>query len=396
VSTETGKCTLRNPTSAEEIESSVAAGASWRLAEPKLACESHRHYSLATSASVESGDQRPGNASILRTHGLLGAGVALAVLTASAELRADELTPDHAAIYTLQDENASISSSIPTDRYYVNGLRGSYTSGEGDLPLFVQQIGHSIWGDGSQRMSFEIGQLIFTPNHTEIPHPVGDEPYAGALLAGFSLLQDHNDTRSIIELQAGLVGPDALGKQVQNGFHAIIGMGANPWCCNQIQNEPVGELTGERIWRVRLGNFGGLETDVLPNITVGVGNLRDYALSGAVFRIGQGLESDFGVARVRPGMTGGDAYTPVKPLNWYLFGGFDGQVVAHDITLDGNTFGGSASVPRNWLVGDLELGGAIMFNNWRLSYTQVFETHTFRGEQGGLHQFGSLALSARF
>ena len=100
--------------------------------------------------------------------------------------------------------------------------------------------------------------------------------------------------------------------------------------------------------------------------------------------------------RVRPGITGVDAYTPVRPFDWYLFGGFDGQLVAHDITLDVNTFGDGPSVPRNWLVGELELGAAFMFNNWRVSYTQVFETHTFRGEQGGLHQFGSLALSARF
>jgi lipid A 3-O-deacylase len=325
-----------------------------------------------------------------------GASVALVAVAAATEPRADELSPDHAAIYTLQDENASISSSVPTDRYYVNGLRGSYTSGEGDLPPFLQEIGHTLWGDGSQRISFEVGQLIFTPLRTLEPYPIGDEPYAGVLLAGVSLLEDHNDTRNILNLQAGLVGPDALGKQVQNGFHSIIGMGPNPWCCEQIQNEPVVELTGERIWRVRLGDFGGMETDVLPDVTIGVGNLRDYALTGAVFRIGQGLASDFGVSRVRPGMTGGDAYTPVRPFDWYLFGGFDGQLVAHDITLDGNTFGDGPSVPRNWLVGELELGAAFMFNNWRVSYTQVFETHTFRGEQGGLHQFGSLALSARF
>ncbi len=327
---------------------------------------------------------------------LLVAAVALVGVSASTGAYADGLSPDHAAIFTLQDENASISSSVPTDRYYVNGLRLSYTSGEGDLPIFLQNLGHSWLGEGSQRISFEVGQLMFTPDHTEIPIPVGDEPYAGVLVAGFSLLQDHADTRTILSLQAGVVGPDALAKQVQNGFHAIIGMGANPWCCNQINNEPVGELTGQRIWRVSLGNAGAMETDVLPNLTVGVGNLRDYALAGAVFRIGQGLASDYGVARVRPGMTGGDAYTPVKPFDWYLFGGVDGQVVAHDITLDGNTFGGGSSVPRIPVVGELELGAAVMFSNWRVSYTQVFETHTFRGEQGGLHQFGSIVLSGRF
>jgi hypothetical protein len=367
-----------------------------RSAPPDWTHFAARSGDSTSPATLQIHDPSSGKASLRRSSRFFGATVAVAAVAAATQPRADELSPDHAAIYTLQDENASISSSKPTDRYYVNGLRGSYTSGEGDLPPFLQQIGHTLWGDGSQRISFEVGQLIFTPLRTLEPNPIGDEPYAGVLLAGVSLLQDHNDTRNILSLQAGLVGPDALGKQVQNGFHSIIGQGANPWCCDQIRNEPVVELTGERVWRVRLGNFGGMESDVLPNVTVGVGNLRDYALTGAVFRIGQGLASDFGVSRVRPGMTGGDAYTPVKPFNWYVFGGFDGQLVAHDITLDGNTFENSPSVPRNWLVGELELGAAVMFNNWRVSYTQVFETHTFRGEQGGLHQFGSLALSARF
>ena len=121
-------------------------------------------------------DPSSGKPPLRQSSRFFGAAVALAAVVAASEPRADELSPDHAAIYTLQDENASISSSKPTDRYYVNGLRGSYTSGEGDLPAFVQAIGHTLWGDGSQRISFEIGQLIFTPLNTRVPNPVGDEP----------------------------------------------------------------------------------------------------------------------------------------------------------------------------------------------------------------------------
>jgi hypothetical protein len=378
----------------------TTTAASRPIATPIRAQRTLRFAALAPPGLVESGDPGPGKAVIPRILEaglrLLGAATALAVIAASPQARADELSPDHAAIYTIQDENAAISTTSGADRYYVNGLRFSYTSGEGDVPAFLQQIGRTLWGEGTQRISFEVGQLMFVPLHSMLPVPPGDEPYAGVLLAGVSLLQDDRDMRNILSLQAGVVGPDAFAGPVQNGFHAIIGMGANPWCCYQIQNEPVAELTGERIWREPLGNFGGMEADVLPNVTAGVGNLRDYALTGAVFRIGQGLASDFGVARVRPGMTGGDAYNPVKQFDWYLFGGVDGQLVAHDITLDGNTFVNSPSVPRNWFVGDLEVGAAIMFKNWRVSYTQVFETQTFRGEQGGLHQFGSLALAGRF
>ncbi len=308
----------------------------------------------------------------------------------------DELSADHAYFLTLQDENASIATSGLTDRFYVNGLRFAYTSGEGDVPMFVQKLGHEFLGDGVQRISFGFGQLIFSPDHNLAP-PHSDEPYAGVLLGDVSLLQDHGNSRGIFDLQAGVAGPAALGRQVQNGFHRLIGVGPNTWCCNQIHDEPVVELTAQRIWRLpAFGSVNGIETDILPNVTAGVGNLRDYALAGATFRIGQGLNSDFGVALIRPGMTGGDAFTPVRPLNWYVFGGVDGQFVAHDMTLDGNTFGSNVSVPRNWLVGDFEGGAAVMFANWRVSYSQVFETHTFRGEAGGLHQFGSLALSGRF
>src|SRR5271156_6340477 len=217
-----------------------------RSASPDWTHIAARFGDSTSPAPRQNHDPSSGKACLQRSLRFFGAAVALAAVVAASEPRAVELSPDHAAIYTLQDENASITSSVPVDRYYVNGLRGSYTSGEGDLPAFVQEIGHTLWGDGSQRISFEVGQLIFTPLRTLEPFPIGDEPYAGVLLAGVSLLQDHNDTRNILSLQAGLVGPDALGKQVQNGFHSIIGIGPNPWCCEQIQNEPVVELTGER------------------------------------------------------------------------------------------------------------------------------------------------------
>jgi hypothetical protein len=329
-----------------------------------------------------------------RRVGLAGVVIALGAFPAA---RADETQPDHAVFGTLQDENAGISTAGLTDRYYVNGLKLSYTGGEGDLPVFLQDWGHALLGAGAQRVSFALSQQMYTPDHTSPPIPVSDEPYAGVLMASIALLQDHAQTRTLITLQAGVAGPAAGAQFVQNSFHGLIGIAGNPWCCREIHNEPAGEVTGERIWRAPISNPSGvLETDVLPSVTVGVGNVRDYALAGAVFRIGQGLQSDYGVPRAGPGMNGGDAFTPVKWLNWYVFAGVDGQAVAHDIALDGNTFGASPRVARTWLVGDFEAGAAIMFANWRLSYTQSFETKTFSGQQGGLHQMGALALTGRF
>ena len=47
-------------------------------------------------------------------------------------------------------------------------------------------------------------------------------------------------------------------------------------------------------------------------------------------------------------------------------------------------------------VGEAEGGAALLLYGVRLSYTQVFQTHEFVGQRGGLHEFGSLAGSVRF
>jgi len=211
-----------------------------------------------------------------------------------------------------------------------------------------------------------------------------------------SLLHDSGASRSILGLQAGLVGPDALARQVQNGFHSMVGYGASQGWGYQIHDEPVADLLVEKIWRVPLARIGGLEFDALPEVAGGAGNLRDYGLAGSVFRIGQGLDSDYGVARVNPGLSGSDVFMPSRNLAWYVFVGGDGQAVAHDITIDGNTFRTSAKASRVPFVGEMEIGFAVIVGRARISYTQVIQTEEVKGQQGGPHQFGSLALSLRY
>ena len=305
--------------------------------------------------------------------------------------------PDTASIWTLQDENASISAGTPTDRLYVNGLRLGWTSPTTVVPDFLADLGRTLWGNGQQRVAIDLMQQIYTPTDTALSVPNRfDRPYAGVLLGNFSLMSDSADTRSVLTLSLGVVGPGSGAENLQNGFHDLIGQGHTNGWGGQIQNTPAIELLHERTWRMPLGTVAGLETDALPALTVGVGDLRDYLQAGVTFRFGQGLNSDFGVPRVRPGLSGGDAFTPTKPFAWYVFGGVDGQAVAYDLLLQSTPFRGGPHVSSVWDVGEMQGGFAVMAYGMRLTFAYVAQTQEFQGQTGGLHQFGSASISFRF
>ncbi len=328
----------------------------------------------------------------LRTLTALAATIVLPAFAAQAQPAADD-----ASIWTLQDENASISAGKPTDRLYVNGLRLGWTSPTTEVPDFLADLGRTLWGSGQQRVAIDLMQQIYTPIGTTavVPDP-HDRPYAGVLLGDFSLMSDSDDTRSVLTLSLGVVGPGSGAQQLQNGFHGLIGQGDTNGWGSQIQNTPAIELLHERTWRLPMGTVAGLETDALPSLTVGVGDLRDYLQTGVTFRFGQGLDSDFGVPRVRPGLSGGDAFVPTRPFAWYVFAGADGQAVGYDLLLQSHPFRGGPHVSTVWDVAEMQGGFAVMAYGMRLTFAYVAQTQEYDGQGGGLHQFGSASLSFRF
>lgn len=322
----------------------------------------------------------------------------VAILTmVAAVARAQELPPDKTAIWTLQDENGSLSTADLTDKFYTNGFHVGYVSGTDGVPDALQRVARAIWGGGQFRFGASLNQQIFTPSNTHLPYwPPGDQPYAGLLYATGTLYRDVPDSRSMISMSLGLVGPWALGQQAQNNFHFLIDQTKAAGWHSQLNNEPLLELTSGRTYRLDTGSIGGVATQVLPDLGVGVGNLMIYAQTGIMFRFGQGLDSDYGPARMFPAPTGGDAFRPTRPFVWYAFAGVDGQAVARDITLNGNDFSGGPSVKLRPLVGEVEAGLTVMVYGTRLTYTQSMQSQTFEHQKGGPHQMGSLALSVRF
>jgi lipid A 3-O-deacylase len=319
------------------------------------------------------------------------------VLAGSAFLaRADDVRP---AITdwrsTILEENDSLY--FHTDKHYTQGLRISFLSppleqgGANDVFDFFGRIPTVFTAGGNRRVGLFLGQSIFTPVDLDIkpPNP-RDRPYGGWLYSGISMLQETGNQLENLELDLGVVGPGAFGRQVQNDWHQFMGIHQAQGWSSQIQNEPGGVISYERSWRLPLPLVGsirdGVESgvDIVPQLGGSAGNVFTYGEAGGQLRIGRHLEADYGQVRIRPALSGTDYFNPSEvgeEVGFYLFAGVQGRIVGHNLFLDGNTFRQSASVPRKTFVADLQAGASLFWSTrLRLDMSVVRRTEEFAGQ----------------
>lgn len=302
-----------------------------------------------------------------------------------------------AGTYNLLIENDVFTG---TDQHYTNGLRLSYLSGGDDVPDYIRQFARAmpfVRPGATLRAGYAMGHNIYTPNDITSTAPVPNErPYAGYLYGGFAVVAEADNILDTWEFGLGIVGPSALGEDVQNNFHKLIGVaGAQGWA-NQLGDEPTLSLTHERKWRHLWPHpRSGLMMDVTPHLGVGLGNVSSYLNGGVTLRFGEGLARDYGPPRIRPSLPGSGFFQESDGWGWYLYAGVDGRAVFNNIFLDGNTFRDSLSVDKQTWVGDLQAGLVLTFPKARVAYTHVFRSKEFEGQAKGDH-YGAISLSMRF
>lgn len=303
--------------------------------------------------------------------------------------------------YTLLVENDVFTGS---DQHYTNGLRLSYLSHEDDVAAYIRKFAAAmpiVASDAKLRTGYAIGHNIYTPNNTSAVALVPNErPYAGYLYAGMAVVAESNNSFGGIldtwELDLGLVGPWALGEEVQNNFHSLIGSPKARGWDNQLENEPTVALTYERKWRhIWRRPIKFLDYDFIPHVGGSLGNLATYLNAGATLRMGHGLERDYGPPRIRPSLPGSGFFMPYNGMGWYLYAGVDGRAMGHNIFLDGNTFSDSHSVDSKTWVGDMQMGLVLTFDSVRIAYTHIYRTPEYKGQKSG-DNFGAVSFSASF
>lgn len=309
--------------------------------------------------------------------------------------------PQYSNEFQLYVENDMWSG---TDRYYTNGIKFGFGTDAGTLADLLNAPSESLLrrltdGSGCVQLGLFFGQNMYTPRRITVAGPQpADRPWAAWLYVGGVAQRVEERKLQTVELDVGVVGPAALGRQVQTQWHQLIGVDEPLGWANQIPNQP-GVLVAfvEKV-KYRTGNF-----EVVPHFGGSLGNVMTLARAGGIVRWGRNM-TGFGPDTIEPGGAMLQA-TRVRSgeggksgLEWYVFAGADARAVAYNIFLDGPWFRTSPNVERRPLVYDWTAGVSVRVSTVRLSLTRVHRSEEFttptRG--GGTQSFYSFNVGLQF
>lgn len=325
------------------------------------------------------------------------------VFPAAVALRAQvpELKIKHSTL-TLVSENDKYFAG--TDRHYTNGFKLTWL-GETDLNESADFVKfatrwlpwmHQEKTDWHYKVGFALGHNIYTPTDTGTTalQPY-DRPYAAWLYSSILLQAQVDNQLRLIEISAGIVGPSAMGQQVQNSWHDVIKVPHAKGWANQLHDEPGLQVSWERryrTWQFAPASMGALGCDLIFRHRVTLGNVATHLAGGAVVRLGWRLPADFGADLIRP--TGGS--TPnggvARRFSAQVYASGELRAIGRDIFLDGNTWRDSPSIDKRPLMADLSFGFVLSWPSFQIAYTQNYRTKEFYG-QPRRDVFGSVGIT---
>ncbi len=318
----------------------------------------------------------------------LGVLMLLAAATAAA---------DEAARFSVIEENDGIITH--KDRYYTQGLQVSDLSadlaGRAEWKKVFDAVGVVLptYRDGETvQRRFEyvpIGQALFTPHDTSLATPdPSDRPYGAWLYTGLHLLQE-NDRRSLnnLELLIGVVGPSAFGREVQNGYHLVVGDGVADGWPHQLHDRVAGQLSYDYKRRLMLDFGSRYGADIIPEAGISLGNVYRYIDGGVLLRLGNALDVDYGPEHLRPALSG-TAFGDYRRLggsrfHWYLYAGMQERWVSYNLFIDGAPEVASRGLSRPPTTSDFVAGASLFFGRFfRADFLAARRSTEFNGQQG--------------
>ncbi|WP_120951175.1 lipid A-modifier LpxR family protein [Helicobacter sp. L8] len=314
-------------------------------------------------------------------------------------LGASSLSPHKKQYIDLLTENDGYINPY-IDRYYTAGTRIGWASREYDFShskmAWLDYLSLQIKKPKMSRFTLYLTQSMFTPTleHRALTIPVrGDHLYGGYLRAQLGLWQRSAHTLESIAISMGTTGPGALAGKTQDLIHT---WGHDPkflgWA-SQIANEFIFEFHYTWLQKLPLLTTRFFSMDMLAGVGMNLGNaITDFKL-GSMLRLGYNLGVDFGPNKINTGFSGGMPISDAFSL--YIFFGATGKFQPLDVFVQGNspTTRGITTLP--YFLYNAEMGIAIVYKGFRLSFSAIDLSKTFRAQPRN-HNIGSIELDIAF
>jgi lipid A 3-O-deacylase len=294
--------------------------------------------------------------------------------------------------FVVQLDNDSLATWPHDDRWYTAGavLQWIHESGAGGWPARVARQWCGLAACGSGYRVFRLttfGQQIFNPSDTRsVEAQPGDRPYAAWLALGTGVLVREPDTLRRLEARLGLIGPAALGEQVQNDVHGALGLDpARGWGW-QLRPRVGIQLAAAGLRRHRTPRA---DLDWIHRVGVDAGNLIVQAGAGAMLRYGSPPEG--------PDWPGEPSAPWAGAGRRHVYAGVELRAVATNRLIDGPAFGPAPVLRPEPFVGDVFVGAALrVARSWQVSFTVTLRSLEFESPLGmpnrDPQRFGTLVL----
>ena len=285
-----------------------------------------------------------------------------------------------------------------TDHGYTQGLKFSYVATTEHQPTFLNFMTHDSLA--KTNLGFGVSQKLFTPAGIDNSNLIQDDrPYAAWLAADVFYHFQSEHQSQLIALSLGIIGPEALGENMQNSYHKATNyMLAEGWH-HQLATEPTAEISYQQ--RNRFYEFNKSEHnktfDAITLVGGDIGNVLIDGYFGAMVRYGYNVPTDLGPTR--PSLLNGERFlsenTQIEDrFYFYSFAAARVIGVGRNIFLDGNTFKSSHRVKKRLAVLENEIGVSLNYNNLNLTWRFVTATPEFE-EKNEHKSFASISLSYR-
>lgn len=301
--------------------------------------------------------------------------------------------PGPAAVWVVEYENDIFSGE---DRFYSSGIQLSRIAEARSPPSWLESVARRFPGfSDAETLPYRlsINHNIFTPRDIENPVlPPEDRPYAAWLNVQFATGTLHRRGADRVRVGLGVVGPAALGKQVQRTVHSAIDAPKPVGWDTQIRNEPTLQVGYDRLRRFASMGVGGGGFDASWFGGLALGNAHTHVSAGGFMRAGYDLPEAYGPPRISPAISGSGYFSPRPGRSWYAYAGIEGRRIFRNMMLEGNTFGGTDGVSIERRVGEIFAGVVYTHGVFRVAYTHVWRSPEFITQKTG-QNYGALSFS---